>query len=289
MLNIVQLQRMIQEPIESRVRMTDAKDITAYLQDHLRPINIIVDDMLALLPEFNEKKQELQRIGGKDASQAFYWGLRNEIVNELGDALLPGALRKHRNIVMEMTGRYIDPAWFELFLDKIRRNSYKMVVAYPLVQIGLLHQRAQARQLRTGQEAAPLDRIRDISVKASRYLHTVEFKANIDMVVLYDNEGKAPELLFAYQREGKKYAYCDKLREWLAQASPFVRISEGGAALNEIVQTEQAEVEDNLRKFVLPLACRGHVYDYARLPEDIKCDSGRICGSGHMELKGIGA
>jgi len=248
---------------------------TNYLRDDLHLVEVIVDDMLANLPNFKEVKEDLeQSSGGKKAAQAFYWGLRDGIVNELGDDIVKGAQRKSRNIVMEMTGRYIEAGWWMDFLDKQVQRNYKVIVAYPLVQIGTLYNRARLRQEKTGQEAAPLERIIEIAVGASSNLITHGFTTNIDMVLFFDNEGTKPQLLFAYQRDGKNYAYCNKLRVWLnEQVVPdkLVNVADRPALLK--VQEMQAQVEINLRKFVRPIVCNNPVYDVKQLPHDKACES----------------
>merc|ERR1712216_782710 len=121
------------------------------------------------------------------------------------------------NTVLQMTGRRLDEDWAEQFFCNIKERSYQVVIAYPIVAVPQLLERAKDRQSQTGQEAAPDEKIREGAVAAAQNLPRMQ--RYVTSILLYDNNGERgrEKLIFAYNIDGTNLADCSFLKTWLSQ------------------------------------------------------------------------
>jgi len=214
-------------------------------------VNIIVDLMIDAIPKYEEERSTCKTLSTpkekSDCKQALYWGARSHEglrIDDISDRIRSRALKEGHNIVMEMTGRRLDPTWFSEFVRSVTEKHYEMVVLYPVSPVQQLVDRTIAREKEKGQEAAPPDRIMSNAGNAAKIIMTMS--KEISTFLLFDNSvvgQKTMPLLFA-RLQTDNFAPCQKLQEWMKPRDAGYR-----EPTSEIGKVEVG-VKESLQKFI---------------------------------------
>jgi predicted ABC-type ATPase len=127
--------------------------------------------------------------------------------DDISDSITYGAIEEGLDVAWETNGNDID--WTKnVVIPKIKKinNDYKIVIAYPLVPLEHLLERAHRREEETGQ--TPANNIEEMTKNAAKNI--LEMKKIVDTIYIYDNSGKKGEedLLIKYSKNKAEICKC---------------------------------------------------------------------------------
>lgn len=138
-------------------------------------VQVNVDSIVQQHPEYKRASTENRA--------KLYFQVRSLGADSISDRLLNTCLAMGYNVVWETTGARI--AWTVKEVQRIKRQGYRVVVLYPLVETHQLKARAKARERKTGQTAAAPDQVdKDVSAAARNARKLIPY---VDSLLVYDN------------------------------------------------------------------------------------------------------
>lgn len=124
--------------------------------------------------------------GRVKANPDAYWEFRGE-ANTIIETALTEGFERRLHIVLETTGRVVDPQWLQDdLIGPARENGYKIIVVYPLVPVPTLIERSAARAELIGRNPEP--KLIEAAAKAAA-ANIYHFVGTADKIVIYDNRG----------------------------------------------------------------------------------------------------
>lgn len=159
-------------------------EIVSKFQGYQEEMREVMSDIVS--PEEEENPDLLAALTRR--VQEIYWRWR-PAADRISESALTRALLERLNVVFETTGQSI--AWTNRVIDRARRQNYRTVLVYPLVEPEQLVLRAELRARREGRRIDPQRILNNVSAAADNF---VELAGRVDEAFVYDNSGTPEEL-----------------------------------------------------------------------------------------------